>query len=154
MKDYFSNLPQKINQNTDIAKTEKTRTVTAVPVSASPAIPLELLDITKETMRCFTDYAKCKEHEKTERKRILATLKAIELQITSQKEAFLTMLDKHYEERNKLYALAQIVMQKALDENNNEMLLSCWKFILDIYNGNPPIDPTKTFPSLPTKTFD
>lgn len=154
MKDYFSNLPQKFDQITDIAKTEKTRTVTAVPVSASPAVPMELLDITKETIRCFTDYAKCTEHEKTERKRILATLKAIELQINSQKEAFLKMLDMHYEERNKLYTLAEDVMQKALMENDKELLIYCCNFILNIYNGNAPIDPKKIFPMLSTNDFD
>lgn len=154
MKDYFSNLPKKINQNTDIAKTEKTKTVTAVPVSASPAISLELVDITKETMRCFTDYAKCKEHEKTERKRILATLKAIELQIDFQKEAFLKILDKHYEERSKLYALVQDRLQKALMEKDTEVLKVCCDFITTIYNSNGSIDPKKMFPSLPTKTFD
>lgn len=154
MNDYFSNLPKKINQNTDIAKTEKTKTVTAVPVSASPAIPLELVDITKETMRCFTDYAKCKEHEKTERKRILATLKAIELQIDFQKEAFLKILDKHYEERSKLYALVQDGLQKALMEKDTEVLKVCCDFITTIYNSNGSINPKKMFPSLPTKTFD
>lgn len=154
MKDYFSNLPQKFDKITDVAKTENTRTVAAVPVSTNPAMTMELLDITKETMRCFTDYAKCKEHEKTERKRILATLKAIELQINSQKEAFLKMLDKHYEERNKLYALAEDVMQKALMENDKELLLYCCNFILNIYNGNAPMDPKKIFPMLTAKNFD
>lgn len=154
MKDYFSNLPQKINQNTDIAKTEKTKTVTAVPVSASPAIPLELVDITQEIMRCFTDYAKCKEHEKTERKRILATLKAIELQIDFQKEAFLKLLDKHYEERSKLYASFENWAQKALMEKDTEVFKICCGLISTIYNSNGPIDPKKMFPSLPTKTFD
>ena len=154
MKDNFSNLPQKFDKITDVAKTENTRTVAAVPVSTNPAMTMELLDITKETMRCFTDYAKCKEHEKTERKRILATLKAIELQINSQKEAFLKMLDKHYEERNKLYALAEDVMQKALMENDKELLLYCCNFILNIYNGNAPMDPKKIFPMLTAKNFD
>ena len=154
MKDYFSNLPQKFDKITDVAKTENTRTVAAVPVSTNPAMTMELLEITKETMRCFTDYAKCKEHEKTERKRILATLKAIELQINSQKEAFLKMLDKHYEERNKLYALAEDVMQKALMENDKELLLYCCNFILNIYNGNAPMDPKKIFPMLTAKNFD
>ena len=136
MKDYFSNLPQKINQNTDIAKTEKTKTVTAVPVSTSPAIPLELVDITQEITRCFTDYAKCKEHEKTERKRILATLKAIELQIDFQKEAFLKLLDKHYEERSKLYASVENWAQKALMEKDTEVLKICCDLISTIYNSN------------------
>ena len=57
-----------------------------------------LLDITKETIRCFTEYAKCKEHEETERKRISYALRAIIYQIDAQKETYLKYLDKTYEE--------------------------------------------------------
>ena len=89
--------------------------------------------ITKESIRCFTEYAKCKEYEETERKRISANLKVVQIQIEAQKEAYLKALEKNFEERNRLYDLAEKAQEKALENGDKDMLQLCYNFILNVY---------------------
>ena len=138
MKDYFSNLPQQYNSSSNEGenKLPNPQPSNPIPIPTSPgtAAIMGMADVIKETINCFTDYCKCKEHEKTERKRIVATLKAIEYQINAQKEIYLKELDKQYEERNKLYCMAEKVQEKALSTGDKEMLQLCYNFILNVYN--------------------
>lgn len=157
MKDYFLDLPQKYNENlpqeVDSNKPDDApQPSVPVPTSPEAAALMGILDITKETIRCFTEYAKCKEHEKTERKRITATLRVMEYQISAQKEAYLKNLDKQYEERNRLYDMAEKTQEKALELGDKEMLKICYNLILNVYNK--PIDFNGTTPALNSNLFE
>ena len=145
MKDYFAEMPQqyiicpKENGDQPLAQSQQTNSPVpsnppSIPTTPEDAILTGLLDITKETIRCFTEYAKCKEHEETERKRISYALRAIIYQIDAQKEAYLKYLDKTYEERNRLYDIAERAQKKALENGDTEMLRICYNFMLNVYN--------------------
>lgn len=136
MKDYFSDLlPQNKSSYNDIENNPASSN-NSMPIPSSPegTLIMGVMDITKETIRCFTDYAKCKEHEKTERKRIAATLRALEYKIDAQKELYLKELDKQYEERNRLYTMAEKAQEKALNTGDTEMLQLCYNLILNVYD--------------------
>lgn len=156
MKDYFSNLPQQYNtsradgQDKPVA-TSQSSTLMPIPITPEAIIVTGVLDITKEAMRCFTEYAKCREHEKTERKRIAATLRAIEYQIDAQKQVYLKEMDKQYEERNRLYDMLEKTQEKALELSDKEMLKICYNMILNIYNK--PIGSNDKSPALSNNTF-
>ena len=151
MKDYFSNLPQSnsAGDNTPAPVPQQAPTPTApavVPLSPEVAVVMGVVDITRESIRCFTDYAKCREHEKTERKRIAATLRAIQYQIDAQKEVYLKELEKQYEERKRLYDMAEKAQEKALAIGDKEMLQLCYNLILNVYNK--PVGSNGAMPSL------
>ena len=149
MKDYFADMPQQYiacleeHEDQPLAQPQKTdfpapSNPPSIPTSPEEAILMGVLDITKETIRCFTEYAKCKEHEETERKRISYALRAIIYQIDAQKEAYLKFLDKTYEERSRLYDIVERAQKKALENGDTEMLRMCYNFILNVYNK--PVD--------------
>lgn len=151
MKDYFSNLPQQYNSssnenNSKPATPSQPSSPMHIPTPPDVTVLMSVVDITKETIHCFTDYAKCKEHEKTERKRITATLKAIEYQIDAQREVYIKELDKQYEERNRLYSMAEKAQEKALSIGDKEMLQLCYNLILNVYNK--PVGTNGTIPFL------
>lgn len=158
MKDYFSDSPQKH----DISQTNRTQQIASssqlsmpIPLPPQAAAVIGVIDITKEAIRCFTEYAKCKEHEKTERKRIAATLRAIEYQIDAQKEVYLKEMSMQYEERKRLYDMAEKAQEVALELNDIEMLKTCYNMILNVYNK--PIELNGKSPALlddTSKSFD
>lgn len=152
MKDYFSDLPQQYNlSQVDGQNKSAPSSQTSSPMSIPTSPEGVVFDITKETIRCFTEYAKCKEHEKTERKRIAATLRAIEYQIDEQKQVYLKELDKQYEERNRLYNMVEEAQKKALELGDKEMLKMCYNLILNVYNK--PIGSNGTFQALSSGSF-
>lgn len=140
MNNYFANIS---SQYTSIQEDDErkqpipaptSQPVTPIPVDPVSATIMGVADITKESIRCFTEYAKCKEHEKTERKRITAELKAIMYQIDVQKEVYLKSLELAYAERNRLYDSLEKAQEKALETGDKEMLMMCYNLILSIYN--------------------
>lgn len=142
MKDFFSDLPKSNNKmNGKIDNSNLQSPVlgnqcggkTPIPVTQDVTIAIGVIDITKESIRCFTEYAKCREHEITERKRISATLKAVQYQIDAQKEVYLKKLEKDFEERNRLYDMAEKTLEIALELGDKEMLQICYNLILDVY---------------------
>lgn len=141
MKDYFLDLPL----HSDVLPKETSNTQDLVSISARSNSSLSLsegaivggiVEITKEVIQCGTDYFKCTEHEKTERKRIASTLKAIVHQIDAQKEIYLKDLEKKYEERNRLYDIALEIQKRALELEDLEMLKISCNFMLIVYNGS------------------
>lgn len=138
MKDYFSELPTYNNNSgeTETSPAPPPGNPVPAPIPPTPeiAVIMGAVDITKESIRCFTDYVKCKEHEKTERKRISATLRAIQYQIDAQKEVYLKELENKFKERDYLYHLAEKAQEKALELGDKEMLQLCYNFILNVYN--------------------
>lgn len=156
MKNFFSDLPMQNNQvggevsnppsDPQTPPPRNPGVPTPMPVTSEAAVIMGVVDITKESIRCFTEYAKCKEHEITERKRINATLKAVKYQIDAQKEVYLQELEKNYEERNRLYDMAEKAQQKALELDDKEMLQLCYNMILNVYSK--PVGNTGGMPSL------
>lgn len=148
MKNYFSDLPQNYNNNSnggvDNPPAPHPGPTTPVPVTPDSAIVMGVVDITRESIRCFTEYVKCKEHEKTERKRISASLRAVQYQIDAQKEVYLKELEKNFVERNRLYDMAEKAQEVALELGDKEMLQICYNMILNVYtkpcglNGSMP----------------
>ena len=100
-----------------------------------------LVDIGKDLVRCYTEYAKCREHEITERKRITATLKAIEHRINAQKEVILVTLEKDYEERNRLYDNLTKLQEYAIASNNIEALKITLNIMVQIFQTPLKINP-------------
>lgn len=98
-------------------------------------------EIGKEAMSLMNDYMKCKQVQITERKRISAALKIITKQIESNKEMYLTGIEKYYEERHKLYDMANESLKKATETSDMEMMKFTYNFILTVYNqGDSKLD--------------
>lgn len=95
----------------------------------------------KEAMNAFTDYLKCKQEQITERKKISAVLSTVTTQIEANKEMYIKGLELYYAERNKLYDQANKAIEKAIEENNLEMIKLSYNFILTVYNqGNDKLE--------------
>lgn len=95
----------------------------------------------KEAMNAVTDYLKCKQEQITERKKISAVLSAVTTQIEANKEMYIKGLELYYSERNRLYDQANKVIDKALENNDMEMVKVTYNFILTVYNqGNDKLE--------------
>ena len=137
MKDYFVDLSknnEKYSMKNSLDLSTSNATPAPIPMTSGIDVVVGVLDLTKESIRCFTEYSKCKEHEITERKKINATLRAIQYQIDAQKEVYLKELDRNFEERNRLYDMAEKTQERALALGDIEMLQTCYNFILNVYN--------------------
>lgn len=102
-------------------------------------VPEEILvgivaDIAKESIRCFTDYLKCREFEETERRRIAAQLRAINEAINAKKEMFIASLEKNHENIVNAYQLGNKVMESALKTSNMEMVKETFSFLKEMTN--------------------
>lgn len=94
-------------------------------------------DITKEAMHCFEEYAKCREQEVTERKRIRAQLQAVNHWIDANKEIYLKQIETGAEERKMMYKAVEGVIEKATKEQDLEMLKVAMNFMLTVYQKAP-----------------
>jgi hypothetical protein len=100
-----------------------------------------VVGIAREAMTAVTDYLKCKQEQITERKRISATLKAVTAQIEANKEMYIKGLEMYYAEINKLYDTANKAVERALENNDMEMLKCTYNFILTVYSqGNDKLE--------------
>ncbi|MDF2892044.1 MAG: hypothetical protein K0R80_2411 [Clostridia bacterium] len=106
----------------------------AVKAAAIPEVLVieAVVDITKESIRCFTDYMKCREHEVTERHRITAQLKAINEAINAKKEMYIATLEKNHDKIKEAYAMGNMVVKSALETGNTEMVRETYKFIISM----------------------
>lgn len=143
MIDYFANIPQKRKSKKNLPTEQTGNKNIDVSISVDPRVELmkaamkTWADVTTTTIQCFTDYLKCWQHEKTERKRIMACLEAVKYRIDAQKEVYIAELNKNYAERERLYNLAEKVINKALEHNDQDMLRLTYNFILNVYNNGP-----------------
>ena len=110
---------------------DKVETVSVI--SVEEAVVNGAIDVTKHAIQCLTEYMECKEHEKTERKRIVAELKATIHRIDAQKEVCLQLLNYEHEEKMHLYSLLEESQRKALEIGDHEMLRMCYDVLLQIY---------------------
>lgn len=94
-------------------------------------------DIYKESIRCFNDYAKCKEYEITKREQICASLSAVIKKINANKEIYLKTLETNFAERKMLYDKTDETIKKATETNNLEMLRTAYDYMLTVFReGN------------------
>lgn len=110
------------------------------PTSPEGTAIMGALEIAKEVTRCYTDYVKCREHEITERKRIMATLKAMKYCVDAQKEIFLKQLELEYEERNRMYDSIEMAQKVALETNDRELLRESMYWMLQVFQGKSKTD--------------
>ena len=94
-------------------------------------------ELVKETVDSVTDYLKTKEVEKTEREKVKACLTAVTKKFEEDRKKFEDFLDKSFEEREKLYNQAEKVMDKALKDDNLELVKVSVNMMLTVYNKNP-----------------
>lgn len=94
-------------------------------------------DVIKESIRAYADYAKCKEVEITERKRIAGIIEVLNKKIESEKEVILKYMENSFEERERLYVRIDKVIELSLERADHEMLKLALNSMLVIYNKNP-----------------
>lgn len=146
MRDFFDDSSFKSNNLVNVKSVSKAEqdypaqsqpqpipTPTVMPMSPEAAGLFVVADIVKESIVCFTDYMKCREHEITERKRINACLKAVMHQIDANKEVYLKTMEMQFEERKQLYSLANGALELAKKNNDSEMMKLAFNYLLNIY---------------------
>lgn len=105
------------------------KAITTVAVPETVMIDA-VVDITKESIRCFNDYLKCREQEETERHRIIAQLRAINEAINAKKEIFIKSIEKNHEKIKDAYEMGNKVIKSALETGNTEMVKETYNFII------------------------
>lgn len=133
MKDYFSDLKIiNLEKNNDKIQNELKN-----KLSSEETMPfLATIDILKESIRCYADCEKVIEHEHTERKRIIATLKSLKYQIDANKEICLKEIDKYYEDRKMFFTSIEKVIDYAIKIGDKEMLMNASECLLTLYNSS------------------
>ncbi|MCD8503249.1 MAG: hypothetical protein LRY71_18330 [Bacillaceae bacterium] len=116
----------KISQYDLVQKSAATGTIPATVLAGSAVA------IIKESIRCLTDYSKCREQEITERKRIAQQLKGFTEAIKAHKEFFTDSLANNQIKMEQAYDLANKVMKEALEQGNTEMVKETFNFIIAI----------------------
>ncbi len=108
-----------------------------VPANSELVLVDAAVDLAKEAMICFERYAECREHEITERQRISAQLTYLREQINSAKEISIHLIDKSFEEREKLYSKMDMALAVATKLGDLPMMKLCMDYIKDIYMSAP-----------------
>lgn len=105
--------------------------------STESAIVGEISKIIQETIKCYTDYAKCREIEITERQRIKAQLKAYVSQIEARKSEVLNYIEAKNEHILSLIEMAkQVILQtKTPVSDDTEFLKLTYNLILNLSDG-------------------
>lgn len=106
-----------------------------INASMSASAIAAVTDIYKESLLCFTDYMKCREHEITERARISACLAAIVEKIAADKEMYMKTLEMNFNERTLLYDKVNETIAVANDHRDTEMLKLAYNFMLTVFQG-------------------
>ena len=106
-------------------------------MSINPIAIAECGKILSDAFEAFTDYMKVKEHEVTERQRIRATVEVALKQIESNRIFFTSYMEKSFGERERLYKLAENVLDNAKLNSDVEMAKLALNFIVAVYNKNP-----------------
>lgn len=110
-----------------------------------PGTPEEMIigvavELVETSIKCFTDYQMCKEHEETERRHIAAELKAALVKIEAAKELYKDIILGSFAEREGLYDRAMKTVDLALELNDLDMLKTAYNFILNVYEKAPNIN--------------
>lgn len=144
MKDYFS--------SSETSKDLIPYSEPGVPAARAEAIPLPIpggpeamlvgvaVELVETTIKCFTDYLMCREHEETARRGIAAQLEATLAQIEATKEKHKDIIERSFNERSSLYDKALKTIDHALELNDIEMLKVAYNFILNVYEKAPNIN--------------
>ena len=138
MNNYFSGL--KSNDSREDREDDRKKETQIEIVTGQDAVSIEIIKLVKESIHCYSEYAKTVEHEHTERKRIIANLKALKYQIDAQKELYLKALEMYYEERKMLFDVLKESIRKATENGDKETLTISGYLLIDLYkinSGNP-----------------
>ncbi len=123
-EDYMKDLS---NGKTEIVS--KTISAAAIPEAM---VLGAAVDIIKESIHCFNDYLKYCEHEKTERYRIAAQLKAINEIINARKEVSITALENKHKELTQLYQLGHEVIKLAMERGDIGIVQQVYSFLANV----------------------
>lgn len=134
MKDYFNGQSKNY---LSVEKDKNDKPADMAQESIEALVIGEAFGVIKEGINCLTEYAKCREHEITERRRISAQLRAVNNLIAANKEIYLKTIEEQFKERRERYEIADEVIKKALEYKDKEMIRDAYNFILNIYHGAP-----------------
>lgn len=114
----------------------------SMPIPGSPEamIASMAVELVETSIKCFTDYQMCKEHEETERRHIAAELKVALTKIEAAKELYKDIIIGTFAEREGLYDKAMKTVDIALERNDLEMLKVAYNLILNVYEKAPNIN--------------
>ena len=98
---------------------------------------MDLVNLITQTIDSTTDYLKAKEIEETERQRVIACLNAITKKMETDRRNFELYVKESFAEREKLYQKMDEVINKGLENNDQELIKIASNFILNVYNKNP-----------------
>ncbi len=110
-----------------------------MPGSPETIIAGMAVELVETSIKCFTDYQMCKEHEETERRYIAAELEVALTKIEVAKELYRDIIIGSFAEREGLYDKAMKTVDLALEKNDLEMLKVAYNFILNVYEKAPSI---------------
>lgn len=113
-----------------------------INLSVNPLVVAEAGKIVNELIVTYGKYKETQEKEKTERVRIRATLLALTKKIEAETQSFNFYLEKRFEERHRIYAMAEGLMQHGMKEKDSDLINSAIALIKSTYsqdplNGNP-----------------
>lgn len=97
----------------------------------------EISKVVSKAIDAAADYAKEREFQKTERKRIRACLEAVTKQIESNRIKFEQYMESSFAEREKLYKRVDSMLNRAVEIGDIEMGKLALNFMLNVYNKNP-----------------
>jgi len=98
-----------------------------------------------ELAKCFLDYAKCVEQEKTKKLAIFSNLEIMLEQVKIQDKVFNKYLEASFSERERLYQGVEAAYEKAVEIQDHTMLQMTLQFKLNVYLKAP----LEGGPSLP-----
>lgn len=103
----------------------------------NPLIIAEAGKIVNELIVTYGRYKETQEKEKTERIRIRATLLALTKKIESETQIFQLFLEKRFEERHRLYDMAENLMKLGMKEKDSDLINSAINLIKFTYCEDP-----------------
>ncbi|MCI2254221.1 hypothetical protein L2D08_07580 [Domibacillus sp. PGB-M46] len=111
-------------------------------MSVNPLVLAETGKIVNELIVTYGKYKEIQEKEQTERIRIRATLLALTKKIEAETQSFTFYLGKRFEERHRIYDIAEEMMQYGMREKDSDMIHAATALIKSTYsqdplNGNP-----------------
>ncbi|MEE1130965.1 MAG: hypothetical protein UHX00_04955 [Caryophanon sp.] len=103
----------------------------------NPLVVMEVGKLVTQSIKSFGEYMNTREIEKTERIRIAAVLTAVTEKINADRAVFEMYIANSFEERERLYQMADKVLNKAIENADTEMMKIALNCTINIYNKNP-----------------
>ncbi|OCS91707.1 hypothetical protein [Caryophanon latum] len=103
----------------------------------NPLVIAEIGKMANELIVTYGKYKETKEIEQTERIRIRATLLALTKKIEAETQTFQLFLEKRFEERHRLYDMAEDLMKHGMKEKDPDLINSAITLIKFTYCEDP-----------------